>query len=56
MRLKAILAVIIVLAIIGLIFFTNSGKKVVEFLSGKISETASFIFGPKNTKTFIVSL
>jgi hypothetical protein len=56
MKLKAILAVVIILAIIGLIFFTDSGKKVIEFLSGKLSETASFIFGPKSTKTFRMSL
>ncbi|MEM5834440.1 MAG: hypothetical protein QXQ69_01160 [Candidatus Aenigmatarchaeota archaeon] len=51
MRFKPVLAAIIIIAIIGLLFFTDSGKKLVEFLSGKIGETASFILG-RNTKTF----
>ncbi|MEM5793811.1 MAG: hypothetical protein QXS48_03900 [Candidatus Aenigmatarchaeota archaeon] len=52
MKLKAVIAVIIIIAIVGLLFFTDSGKKTIEFIGGKFSETASFIFGPKNTKTF----
>ncbi|MCS7106445.1 MAG: hypothetical protein NZ942_03950 [Candidatus Aenigmarchaeota archaeon] len=55
MRLKAVLAVVIVLAIVALLFFTDSGKRALEFFGGKISETASFILG-QNTKTFKMSL
>ncbi|MEM7825790.1 MAG: hypothetical protein QW412_02950 [Candidatus Aenigmatarchaeota archaeon] len=56
MKVKTILALVVILAILGLIFLTDSGKKVVKFLTEKISETASFILGPKTTKTFRMSL
>lgn len=52
MKVKAVLAVLIVIAIVGLLFLTDTGKKAVDFLSSRISETASFIFGSKSTKTF----
>jgi hypothetical protein len=44
MRWKLILAVLVIIAIIAAIFFTQTGLSVLGFLKDRISETSSFIF------------
>ncbi|MEM5883208.1 MAG: hypothetical protein QXQ77_03135 [Candidatus Aenigmatarchaeota archaeon] len=51
MKLKVILAIIIIVTIATLLFFKDSGTKVINFLGERLSETASFIFG-QNKKAF----
>jgi len=56
MRWKALLAVLLILAIAGLLFFTNSGQYYMNFFKIRVGQFVSGIFGPTSGKTFSIIL
>lgn len=56
MKFKLLLAVVVVILIVGVVFFTDTGRQYAEIIKNKIVETGGFIFNSGPKKSFNIAL